>query len=183
MDEDKPTTADSGGNFGADDIYAAAYDVEGRQLGVLPLNRIASKIIADFIDAASPGRNFLISIHQHYLSNAYARAVQAEVDAQEATLAQPGFEISRLVFFIPRGVSGVTDKALGEGSDAAVSRGIRKADFAHVISHFGPEAHQHLNNPSNQFNVDLVDADQGNPMYNKGISTTPVTAAIVADVR
>ena len=89
---------------------------------------------------------------------------------QEATLAQPGFEISRLVFFIPRGLSGVTDKALGEGSDAAVSRGVRKADFAHVISHFGPEAHQHLNNASNQFNVDLVDADQGNPLYNKGIS-------------
>ena len=70
----KPATADSGGNFGADDIYAAAYDVEGRQLGVLPLNRIASKIIADFIDAASPGRNFLVSIHQYYLRNAYARA-------------------------------------------------------------------------------------------------------------
>ena len=152
------------------------------QLGVLSLNRIASKIIADFIDAASPGRNFLISIHQHYLSNAYARDVQAEVDAQEATLAQPGFEISRLVFFIPRGVSGKTDKLLGEGSDAAVSRGVRKADFAHVISHFGPEAHQHLNNPSNQFNVDLVDADQGNPLYNKGISANAVTAAIVADV-
>ena len=75
MDVDKPATADSGGNFGADDIYAAAYDVEGRQLGVLPLNRIATKIIADFIDAASPGRNFLVSIHQHYLSNAYARYV------------------------------------------------------------------------------------------------------------
>ena len=73
VDVAKPATADSGGNFGADDIYAAAYDVEGRQLGVLPLNRIASKIIADFIDAASPGRNFLISIHQYYLRNAYAR--------------------------------------------------------------------------------------------------------------
>ena len=74
VDPDQPATADSGGNFGADDIYAAAYDVEGRQLGVLPLNRIGTTIAADFIDAASPGRNFLVSIHQHYLRNAYARA-------------------------------------------------------------------------------------------------------------
>ena len=101
--------------------------------------------------------------------------------AQEAILAQPGFEISTLVFFVPKGISGTTDKALGEGKDASVSRGIRKADFAHVISHFGPDAHQHLNNPSNQFNVDLVDADQGNPMYNKGISTDAVTAAVVTE--
>ena len=175
----KPATADSGGNFGADDIYAAAYDVEGRQLGVLPLNRIASKIIADFIDAASPGRNFLVSIHQHYLGNAYARAAQAAGTAQAETLSQPGFEISTLVFFIPKGISGTTDANLALGKDATVTRGIRKADFAHVISHFGPDAHQHLNNPSNQFNVDLVDADQGDPMYNKGISADPVTAATV----
>ena len=97
VDVAKPATADSGGNFGADDIYAAAYDVEGRQLGVLPLNRIATKIAADFIDAASPGRNFLVSIHQHYLSNAYARAALGDI------LAQPGFEISTLVFFRPEG--------------------------------------------------------------------------------
>ena len=176
VDPDQPATADSGGNFGADDIYAAAYDVEGRQLGVLPLNRIGTTIAADFIDAASPGRNFLVNIHQHYLSNAYARVADTDL----GVLAQPGFEISTLVFFVPRGVSGKTDKALGEGSDAAVSRGIRKADFAHVISHFGPDAHQHLNNASNQFNVDLVDADQGDPRYNEGISATAVTEATVA---
>ena len=99
--------------------------------------------------------------------------------AQEATLAQPGFEISTLVFFIPKGISGTTDANLALGKDATVTRGIRKADFAHVISHFGPDAHQHLNNPSNQFNVDLVDADQGDPMYNEGLSATPVTAATV----
>ena len=171
----KPATADSGGNFGADDIYAAAYDVEGRQLGVLPLNRIATKISADFIDAASPGRNFLVNIHQHYLSNAYARAA----DTVLGVLAQPGFEISTLVFFIPKGTSGTTDANLVLGKDATVTRGVRKADFAHVISHFGPDAHQHLNNPSNQFNVDLVDADQGNPRYNKGISEDGVTGATV----
>ena len=84
-----------------------------------------------------------------------------------------------MVFFVPRGVSGKTDKALGEGSDAGVSRGIRKADFDHVISHFGPDAHQHLNNASNQFNVDLVDADQGDPMYNEGVSEDGVTEATV----
>ena len=112
VDVAKPATADSGGNFGADDIYAAAYDVEGRQLGVLPLNRIATKIAADFIDAASPGRNFLVSIHQQLLIKCLLPVLQV---MPWDILAQPGFEISTLVFFVPRGVSGVTDKALGEG--------------------------------------------------------------------
>ena len=85
-----------------------------------------------------------------------------------------------MVFFIPKGISGTTDANLALGKDATVTRGIRKADFAHVISHFGPDAHQHLNNPSNQFNVDLVDADQGDPMYNDGLSAEGgVTAATV----
>ena len=55
VDPDQPATADSGGNFGADDIYAAAYDVEGRQLGVLPLNRIGTKIICRFHRCRKPG--------------------------------------------------------------------------------------------------------------------------------
>ena len=30
----------SGGNFGADDVYVAAYDKKGRALGVLPLDEL-----------------------------------------------------------------------------------------------------------------------------------------------
>ena len=157
-DATKPTTADSGGNFGVDDIYVAAFDVEGRQLGVLPLTSGAS-IEADFIDATSPGRNFLVSIHQNELRNAYGSM----------------FEISKLVFFIPKGIGADP----GDTADAKVTRGVRKADLGHVIAHFGPEAHQHLNKASNQLEIDLVDADQGNPMYYKGVSTTSITTAAV----
>ena len=147
-DPDLPTTADSGGNFGTDDIFVAAFDIDGRQLGVLPLVE-TGVIEADFIDASSPGRNFLVTIHQGSLLNAYDN----------------NFEISELVFFIPIGRSGTTDKLLGTGEDAKVTRGIRKADFDHVISHFGPDAHQHLNKASNRYEIELVDADQGDPQY------------------
>ena len=157
----KPTTADSGGNFGVDDIYVAAFDVEGRQLGVLPLKKTGTTIVADFIDATSPGRSFLVSIHQNFLRNAY-----------DST-----FEISKLVFFIPKGIGGDP----GDTADAKVTRGIRKADLGHVIAHFGPEAHQHLNKASNQLEIDLVDADQGDPMSYKGTDADmPITEATVA---
>ena len=106
-------------------------------------------IQADFIDASSPGRNFLVTIHQGSLLNAYGN----------------NFEISELVFFIPIGRSGTTDKNLALGEDAKVTRGIRKADFGHAIAHFGPDAHQHLNKASNRYEIELVDADQGDPQY------------------
>ena len=151
----KPATADSGGNFGTDDIFVAAFDIDGRQLGVLPLVKTGI-IEADFIDASSPGRNFLVTIHQASLLNAYGN----------------NFEISELVFFIPIGRSGTLDKDLALGADAKVTRGIRKADFGHAIAHFGPDAHQHLNKASNRYEIELVDADQGDPQYSKimGIS-------------
>ena len=168
-DPKKPSPADSGGNFGVDDIYVAAFDVKERQLGVLPLVKTGTEIVADFIDATAPGKNFLVSIHQSHLLNAYGNA----------------FEISKLVFFIPKGISGAKDKALADDdADASVTRGIRKADLGHVIAHFGPGAHQHLNNaskPDGGFVVELVDEDQGNPSYYKGTDTTPITLADVDD--
>ena len=154
----QPTTADSGGNFGPDDIFAAAFDVDGRQLGVLPLATSAT-ITADFIDATSPGRNFLVSIHQSALVNAYGSM----------------FEISKLVFFIPK-ASGAADP--GDTADASISRGIRKADLAHAIAHFGPEAHQHVNKASNRLEIDLVDADEGTAMYNIGVGATAAGAGV-----
>ena len=167
LDPTKPAPSDSGGNFGVDDIYVAAFDVEGRQLGVLPLVKTGSTIVADFIDATKPGQNFLVSIHQNFLRNAY----------------DDNFEISKLVFFIPKAISGKTDKNLADGADASVTRGIRKADLGHVIAHFAPEAHQHLNKaskPDGGLVIELVDADQGNPNYYEGTDTTPITSAAVA---
>lgn len=156
--EANPATADSGGNFGVDDIYVAAFDLEGRQLGVLPLAKTGTAIVADFIDATSPGQNFLVSISQTYLQNAYGGT----------------FEISKLVFFIPK-ASGAADP--GATGDAKISRGIRKADLAHAIAHFGPDAHQHVNKASNRLEIDLVDVDQGNPMYTVGVGDTEAAAA------
>ena len=46
-----------------------------------------------------------------------------------------------------------------------MSAGIRKVDAAHFTTHFGPDAHQHLNSASNVFRVDLVDDDQGDAQY------------------
>ena len=61
---------------------------------------------------------------------------------------------------------------LAKGKDANVGRGIRKYDRAHAISHFGPDAHQHLNAASNEFQVDLVDDDEGDPEYSKITSSS-----------
>ena len=83
-----------------------------------------------------------------------------------------GLEIYSVVFYIPKGVGADP----GATADAANTAGVRKADLAHAISHIGPDAHQHLNNASNLFRVDLVDDDQGNPMYNAGVGATPIAA-------
>ena len=55
-----------------------------------------------------------------------------------------------------------------------VTRGIKKSSLDHAIAHFGPGAHHHLNKASNEFRVDLVDDDQGNPRYNGGVGTTAI---------
>ena len=174
----------SHGDFGEDDLYVAAYDKEGRSLGVLSLAEAASALdtdaaevasISQFRDAGGPGRQFLIRIDESLLVNAYINRGGTAV----------GFEIYSLIFFIPKGISGVTDKVLAAGSDAAATRGIRKYDRAHAIAHFAPDAHQHLNDASNEFQVDLVDDDEGDPMYNTGVgpeadAATSGTPGVVA---
>ena len=163
----------SGGDFGEDDLYVAAYDKEGRSLGVLSLAEAASNLgtdtgsvatISQFRDAGGPGRQFLIRIDESLLIAAY--------------VSRGGpFEIYSLVFFIPKGIPGDADL---ETKDATVTRGIRKYDRAHAISHFAPDAHQHLNDKSNEFQVDLVDDDEGDPEYSKIISSS-TAARITAD--
>ena len=148
----------SGGDFGADDLFVAAYDKEGRSLGVLNLaeTSIDTASISQFRDEGRPGRQFLVRIDESLLANAYLnRGGPVE-----------GFEIYSLVFFIPKGLGGDP----GATADAKATRGIRKYDRAHAIAHFGPDAHQHLNAASNQFQVDLVDDDEGDAMYNVGVS-------------
>ena len=157
----------SGGDFGADDLFVAAYDKEGRSLGVLSLAETSARqrqaSISQFRDEGRPGRQFLVRIDEDLLANAYLdRGGPVE-----------GFEIYSLVFFIPKGLGGDP----GDTADAAASRGIRKYDRAHAIAHFGPDAHQHLNAASNQFQVDLVDDDEGDPMYNMGVGPVEADAA------
>ena len=127
--------------------------------------------ISQFRDAGGPGRQFLIRIDESLLIAAYV------------TRGGP-FEIYSLVFFIPKGLPPATssDVELAKGKDANVARGIRKYDRAHAIAHFGPDAHQHLNAASNEFQVDLVDDDEGDPEYSKIISSS-TAARITADGR
>ena len=155
----------SGGDFGEDDLFVAAYDKEGRSLGVLSLAEAASVIgdtatdiasISQFRDEGRPGRQFLIRIDESLLANAYV--------GRGGPVA--GFEIYSLVFFIPKGLGGDP----GATADASATRGIRKYDRAHAIAHFGPDAHQHLNAASNEFQVDLVDDDEGAAAYHIGVS-------------
>ena len=147
----------SGGDFGADDLYVAAYDREGRALGVLSLAEAsaAGTSISQFRDTGGVGRQFLVRIDETQVRNAYiGRGVSS------------GFEVYSLVFFIPKGISGTADGDAGlKVKDGTVTRGIRKYDRAHAIAHFAPDAHQHLNDKSNEFQVDLVDDDQGDAEY------------------
>ena len=154
----------SGAAFGADDVSIRAFDKEGRPLGSLPLSKLATtgESIFAFRDAQKPGRQFLIRLDEEKLTSAYRTALRAPTDA--------GLEIYSLFFYIGKGSSNFTNKELSEHDeklprDAGVDAGIRKIDAAHFTTHFGPDAHQHLNSASNVFRVDLVDDDQGDAQY------------------
>ena len=162
----------SHGDFGEDDLFVAAYDNEGRSLGVLSLAEAGAsatgRAISQFRDAGGPGRQFLVQIDESQIVAAYV------------TRGGP-FEIYSMVFFIPRGIGNMpypeTDPI--STGDATATRGIRKASLDHAIAHFGPGAHHHLNNASNQFRVDLVDDDEGNAAYHNitGNNTVSPVAA------
>ncbi len=154
----------SGPAFGPDDVYIRAFDKAGRALGQLSLDKVATEAdsIFAFRDAQKPGQQFIIRIDESELEEAYKTALRADTDA--------GIEIYSLVFYIPRG--GGADP--GDTADATVSKGIRKADLDHAITHIGPDAHQHLNKASNPFRVDLVDDDEGEAKYNDGVSSDMV---------
>ena len=154
----------SGAAFGADDVSVRAFDKEGRPLGSLPLSKLATtdESIFAFRDAQKPGRQFLIRLDEEKLTSAYRTALRAPTDA--------GFEIYSLFFYIGKGSSDISNDDLAKHTekdprDAGVSAGIRKIDAAHFTTHFGPDAHQHLNSASNVFRVDLVDDDQGDAQY------------------
>ena len=154
----------SGAAFGADDVSVRAFDKEGRPLGSLPLSKLATtdESIFAFRDAQKPGRQFLIRLDEEKLTSAYRTALRAPTDA--------GLEIYSLFFYIGKGSSDITNADLAKHDekdprDAGVSAGIRKIDAAHFTTHFGPDAHQHLNSASNVFRVDLVDDDQGDAQY------------------
>ena len=97
------TRVDSGGNFGADDIFIRAFDKEGRSLGEIKLADASRwylllqqtpTLITQFRDSALPGRQFLMRIDESQLTNAFA------------ALRGGGLEIYSLVFYIPVGLHG-----------------------------------------------------------------------------
>ena len=131
--------------------------------------------ITAFRDSDKPGRQFLIRIDESQILNAYAQADRGTGFVVDGDAG--GFEVYSFVFFVPRGVGNAPDpKDDKDGADALVARGIKKSSSDHVVAHFGPAAHHHLNAASNQFRVDLVDDDQGDPNYTVGVSATAVAA-------
>ena len=80
----KSAVVGSGGNFGADDVFIAAYDKEGRALGVLPLSEIITgatdptigNYITSFRDDDLPSRQFLVRIDENHIVNAYTETAR-----------------------------------------------------------------------------------------------------------
>ena len=112
LDENISAVKGSGGNFGADDVYVAAYDKKGRALGVLPLDELvvveggaeggtAGDYITAFRDSDKPGRQFLIRIDETQILNAYAQADRGTGFVEDGDTG--GFEVYSFVFFVPRG--------------------------------------------------------------------------------
>ena len=161
----------SGGNFGADDIFVRAFDKEGRSLGEISLDAVSTDatVISQFRDASKPGQQFLIRIDEDELTAAF-------VALRGGTL-----EIYSVAFYIPVGIPTVASPGLEEDPDLTVKRGIRKASLDHVVSHFDPDGpgdgkpHQHLNKQSNLFRVDLVDDDEGEAKYSTTLTATPLS--------
>ena len=156
----KSAVVGSGGNFGADDVFIAAYDKEGRALGVLPL----SEIIDCGCTKIPPRITSLHSVMTTYRAgSSSSESIDTHIQNAYMDPARLGnFEVYSFVFFIPQAKGNKPDPKDDEDfADAKVIRGISKATLDHAIAHFGPGAHHHLNKASNQFRVDLVDDDEG----------------------
>ena len=137
----------SGPAFGADDVFLRAFDKDGRPLGDLSLDKVATddESIIAFRDATKPGQQYLIRIDENELINAYRTELRTPTNA--------GLEIYSLICLIQRQM-------------------VRKADLAHASAHINTHAesgkdnsHSHWNKASKVFRVDLVDDDEGDPQY------------------
>ena len=154
-----------GGNdaFDPGDIFVEAFDVEGRSLGAIDLAAVAADavgavganaVVLTTHPEGNPGRSFLVRVDEAAIVNAY-------------TVARGGtFEIHRVWFFMPRAVTKT------DGSRLVINPtgnyGVKSVALDHVGKDFADAvgtAHAHFNKHSNVLTIDLVDDDEGNPMY------------------
>ena len=110
-------------------------------------------------------RSFLIRIDEDVIANAY-------------TAARGGtFEISRITFFMPRANTGTYGTRLAVHKP--VDYGVKSVALDHIGADFANKdgtAHAHFNSASNVFTIDLVDDDEGDPMYSAITNNATVTA-------
>ena len=133
------------------DINIDAYDMDGRSLGILPLDEVANVVVLAHRDGTNPGREFLVRVDETKLTDAY--------DAIRGGGA--AFEIHTLLFSIDKGE-------------------MQQADIAHVTAVRGghDDGVFHVNGRSNVFRVDLVDDDEGLAAYNLGVGATAAGAGV-----
>ena len=131
--------------FDDSDIVIDAYDADGRSLGILPLAETDDVVILSHRDPTNPGKEFLARIDETKLTDAY-------------TAARGGgqtLEIHTLLFSIPKAA-------------------MQQADIAHVTAVRNDAHVVHTNGVGKIYRVDLVDDDEGDAMYNVGVSDVEV---------
>ena len=179
--EDDRTLKSSNDAFGFDDVFVEAFDKKGRSLGAFSVAEVVdlaevgeddAPALTAFQDANAIGRAFLLRIDESQILDAYAATRGGS------------FEIYRLSFFMPRAIPA---KAGTRRVVATPGYGVKNLALDHFAVSFDSSAdsdednsHAHYNSASNVFSIDLVDDDEGNPMYSAITSNTAATA-VVAD--
>ena len=173
VDESETELESSGDAFGLDDIFIEAFDVKNRSLGALKLSEVlvatvvdGTEVVTAHADANNPGRAFLVRIGEEVIVDAYSSARGGS------------FEIYKLSFYIPRAVAAKTGNRHHVGN-----WGVKNLALDHVGRDFENHEgkyHVDFNRQSNIFTIELVDDDQGNPMYSR-LTSNSAAVTIAAD--
>ena len=150
------TLTERDGPLDVTDLIIDAYGPKGRALGIITLAEftdmgvlITTDRVVDLShrDPLNPGKEFLAEIDANALQDAYIGRAGATAS----------IEIHTLLISIPKAA-------------------LNQADIAHVTA-IRNDAHAvHTSAAVAVYRVDLVDDDEGNPQYNRGVTTTPVVA-------
>ena len=178
-DADDITLTSSNDAFGFDDVFVEAFDKEGRSLGAFSVAEVVNlaeigdddaTALTSFQDANAIGRAFLLRIDEEQIRDAYV------------VTRGGSFEIYKLSFFMPRAVPG---KAGTRRIVSTTGYGVKNLALDHFAASFDSSvdadkdnSHAHYNSASNVFSIDLVDDDEGDPMYSAITSNSAATAVV-----